>query len=185
MIKGDGIEPYQVRWGGKYLRYEPDELYRPLFPQLFEQEKIVLRKVSGSRGLVAALDRDGYYTDDSVLCCQLRRQLDGLPETISRRFGGLRRSGDLAGYDLPILLAVLNSRLGAMIFELLLGNGLNVYPAAVMRLPLPPYDAERFAFIRTLVERRLSASPEEAATLDRILETQLAVLYGVDATSLS
>jgi len=185
MIKGDGIEPYHVRWGGKYLRYEPDKLYRPLFPQLFEQEKIVLRKVSGSRGLVAALDREGFYTDDSVLCCQLRRQLDGLPEAISRRFGGPRRSGDLAGYDLPILLAVLNSRLGAMIFELLLGNGLNVYPGAVMRLPLPPYDAERFAFIRSLVERRLSANPEEAANLDRILETQLAVLYGVDATSLS
>ncbi|MOA55953.1 hypothetical protein D3C78_1798450 [compost metagenome] len=72
-----------------------------------------------------------------------------------------------------------------MIFELLLGNGLNVYPGAVMRLPLPPYDAERFAFIRMLVERRSSASPVEAANLDRILETQLAVLYGVDATSLA
>ncbi|MNR75348.1 putative type I restriction enzymeP M protein [compost metagenome] len=189
MIKGDGIHPYRVSWGGKYLRYEPELLYRPLFPALFEGEKIVLRKVSGRRGLVAALDREGYYTDDSVLCCQLRRQLEGLPESLARRYGGVRRGEALSdeardGYDLPILLAVLNSRIGAMVFEMLLGNGLNVYPAAVMRLPLPPYDAGRFAVIRSLVERRQTASSEEAANLDRILETQLAVLYGVDATSL-
>ena len=184
MLKGDGIHPYQVTWGGKYLRYEPDHLYRPLFPELFEGEKIVLRKVSGRRGLVAALDREGYYTDDSVLCCQLRSQLGGLPEMLARRYGGARPAEAHAGYDLPILLAVLNSRIGGMIFELLLGNGLNVYPAAVMRLPLPPYDAERFAFIRTLVSRRQAALPAEASDLDRMIETQLAVLYGVDAAVL-
>lgn len=185
MLKGDGIHPYQATWSGKYLRYEPDQLYRPLFPELFEGEKIVLRKVSGRRGLVAALDREGYYTDDSVLCCQLRSQLEGLPASLVRRYGGARPADAHAGYDLPILLAVLNSRIGGMIFELLLGNGLNVYPAAVMRLPLPPYDAARFAFIRTLVSRRQAALEAEARDLDRVIETQLAVLYGVDVTPLA
>ena len=184
MLKGEGIHPYRVSWGGKFLRYEPENLYRPLFPELFEGEKIVLRKVSGRRGLVAALDREGYYTDDSVLCCQLRSQLRGLPESLVRRYGGAGPAEACDGYDLPILLAVLNSRIGALVFEMLLGNGLNVYPAAVMRLPLPPHDAGRFAAIRTLVSRRQTAMAAEASNLDRIIETQLAVLYGVDATSL-
>ncbi len=178
MIKGDGIQPYQVTWGGRFLRYEPDRLYRPLFPQLFEGEKIVLRKVSGSRGLVAALDREGYYTDDSVLCCQLRSQLSQLPESLGRRYGGARSASEHDGYDLPLLLAVMNSRLGGMIFDLLLGNGLNVYPAAVMRLPLPPYEPERFAVIRALVARR-EASPAEAGRLDAEIDRELAHLYGI------
>jgi hypothetical protein len=181
MIKGDGIQPYQVTWGGKFLRYEPERLYRPLFPGLFEGEKLVLRKVSGSRGLVAAYDREGYYADDSVLCCQLRHQLSDVPEALARRYGGAHHASDHSGYDLPILLAVLNSRIGGLVFTLLLGNGLNVYPAAVMRMPLPPYDARRFAVIRELVSRREAASQGVAERLDRELDHELAVLYGVDA----
>lgn len=185
MIKGEGIEPYRVRWGGKWLRYEPEHLYRPLFPELFEGEKIVLRKVSGRRGLIAALDREGYYTDDSVLCCQLRRQLEPLPETLARRYGGLAREPELLAYDLPLVLAVLNSRLGGLVFELLLGNGLNVYPGAVMRMPLPPFDAERFAAVRKLVTRREHALPQAAAALDREIEAHLAVMFGLEAEALA
>ncbi len=185
MIKGDGIQPYQVSWAGKFLRYEPERLYRPLFPGLFEGEKLVLRKVSGSRGLVAALDREGYYTDDSVLCCQLRRQLSGVPEALARRYGGERSAIEHDGYDLPILLAVLNSRIGGLVFTMLLGNGLNVYPAAVMRLPLPPYDAGRFAAIRELVLRREAATQGVTQLLDRAIDQELALLYGVDADRLT
>ncbi len=185
MIKGDGIEPYRVNWAGKFLRYEPARLYRPLFPELFEGEKIVLRKVSGSRGLVAALDREGYYTDDSVLCCQLRRQLSDLPESLARRYGGAARSAEREGYDLSILLAVLNSRIGGLVFTMLLGNGLNVYPAAVMRMPLPPFDAERFEAIRTLVSCRQTAESAEGEELDRQVEQHLAALYGIAAMSLA
>lgn len=189
MIKGEGIEPYQVNWGGKWLRYEPERLYRPLFRELFEGEKIVLRKVSGSRGLVAALDREGYYTDDSVLCCQLRKQLAEVPESVARRYGMPHGNGPLAGmlqadslldaYDLPVLLGFLNSRLAALVFDLLLGNGLNVYPGALMRLPLPPFDATGFAALRTLVSRRL-AFPREASKSDHAIEACLAGLFGVE-----
>jgi hypothetical protein len=184
MIKGDGIEPYQVTWGGKFLRYEPECLYRPLFPGLFEGEKLVLRKVSGSRGLVAARDREGYYADDSVLCCQLRHQLSDVPEAVARRYGGTQNARELSGYDLSILLAVLNSRIGGLVFTMLLGNGLNVYPAAVMRMPLPPYDAQRFAVLRALVSRREAASLDVAELLDCEIDQELAILYGVDATVL-
>lgn len=179
MLKGEGIDPYRARWDGKYLRYEPERLYRPLFPELFEREKIVLRKVSGRRGLIAAIDRAGHYTDDSVLCCQLRSQLSDLPEALVRRYGGSDSDPALEGYDLPVLLAILNSRIGGQIFELLLGNGLNVYPAAVMRMPLPPVDAERFAAIRDLVARREAALPSEARAIERDLEGQVEALYGL------
>lgn len=181
MIKGDAIQPYAITWGGKYLRYEPERLYRSLFPELFEDEKIVLRKVSGRRGMVAALDQTGYYTDDSVLCCQLRRQLKPLPAALARRYGGAETPPDLEAYDLPILLAVMNSRLGALVFDLLLGNGLNVYPAAVMRLPLPPVDPEGFALLRDLVSRRqTTADPQLEATMDALVTT----MFGMDPASL-
>lgn len=182
MIKGEGIEPYHVTWGGKWLRYEPARLYRPLFRELFEGEKIVLRKVSGKRGLVAALDRKGFYADDSVLCCQLRSQL---PARLARRYGGTTPDPALAPYDLPILLALLNSRLAALVFSQLLGNGLNVYPAAVMRLPLPPYDPERFASIRSLVACRQEALATRVEAIDREIEAQLAALFALPVTELS
>jgi hypothetical protein len=67
LIKGSDINRYNIEYAGRYLWYDEDELHRPAFPELFESDKICMRKVAGERGLIASIDKNQYYTEDSVV----------------------------------------------------------------------------------------------------------------------
>lgn len=139
LIKGDCLRDGQITWRGKYLRYRPHELYRPLFPELFERPKIVVAKVTGSRGLEVAIDREGYYTDDSLICLQPKYQLADLDPAIARRHRLDLSPADVElsrAFPLETLLRFLQAPETRLVFDSLLGSGLNVYPSALKRLPV-------------------------------------------------
>ncbi len=139
LLKGDCLRDGRLTWRGKYLRYRPADLYRPLFPELFERPKIVVAKVTGARGLEAAIDRDGYYTDDSLICLQPKYQLADLDPTVARRHRLALDPADVElsrSYPLETILRALQSPETRHVFDTLLGSGLNVYPAALKRLPI-------------------------------------------------
>ncbi|MFW9914254.1 MAG: Eco57I restriction-modification methylase domain-containing protein [Candidatus Thorarchaeota archaeon] len=87
LIKGRDVDHYKIEYRDRLLLYDPVLLNRPAFPQLFENEKIVVREVSGNRGLIAALDTKGYYTDHSLSCIILKKSLVGMPLEDARRRG--------------------------------------------------------------------------------------------------
>ncbi|MFX0113188.1 MAG: Eco57I restriction-modification methylase domain-containing protein [Candidatus Hodarchaeota archaeon] len=87
LIKGRDVDSYQIVYRDRFLLYDPILLNRPAFPQLFENEKIVVREVSGKRGLIAALDTDNYYTDHSLSCIVLKSDLIGMGSQAARRRG--------------------------------------------------------------------------------------------------
>lgn len=139
LLKGDCLRDGKLAWRGKYLRYRPDALYRPLFPELFERPKIVVAKVTGARGLEAAIDRDGYYTDDSLICLQPKYQLADLDPAIARRHRLELDPRDVElsrSFPLEAILRCLTSPETRRVFDTLLGSGLNVYPSALKRLPV-------------------------------------------------
>ncbi|HEY9857690.1 MAG TPA: N-6 DNA methylase [Stenomitos sp.] len=139
LLKGDCLRDGVLGWRGKYLRYRPRELYRPLFPELFERPKIVVAKVTGARGLEAAIDRAGYYTDDSLICLQPKYQLADLDPAIARRHRLELDPADVElsrSFPLEALLSCLQAPETRRVFDTLLGSGLNVYPAALKRLPV-------------------------------------------------
>lgn len=139
LLKGDCLRDGRLGWRGKYLRYRPTELYRPLFPELFERPKIVVAKVTGARGLEAAIDRDGYYTDDSLICLQPKYQLADLDPDVARRHRLELDPGDVElsrSYPLEVILGYLQAPETRHVFDTLLGSGLNVYPGALKRLPI-------------------------------------------------
>lgn len=139
LVKGDCLQDGVLTWRGKYLRYRPRELYRPLFPELFERPKIVVAKVTGARGLQAAIDRDGYYTDDSLICLQPKYQLADLDPALARRHRLALDPADVElsrSFSLEVLLECLRAPETRRVFDTLLGSGLNVYPAALKRLPI-------------------------------------------------
>lgn len=63
--EGKDVHRWQLKYRGLWLDYRKDEIYGPRFPALFENNKIVIRKVS-DRGhiLAATLDSSKRYTDD-------------------------------------------------------------------------------------------------------------------------
>jgi len=47
LLVGKNIDRYIIDYNGLWLLYEKDKLYNPMFPELFENEKIIIRDVSG------------------------------------------------------------------------------------------------------------------------------------------
>ncbi|EMA14933.1 Eco57I restriction-modification methylase domain-containing protein [Haloarcula marismortui] len=161
LIKGTDIDRYAIQYAGRYLWYDPDELHRPAFPELFENDKICLRKVAGKRGLIAALDRDSYYTEDSVINLIRKSALAEADDDILSARGievvSENRSStntensktydrDTTIYDddlqlskevgLEPVLGIINSTLIHYYYSRAVSGQLNVFPEHVRRLPL-------------------------------------------------
>jgi hypothetical protein len=139
MLKGKGIRRYRYEWTGKYLIYKDEELYRPAHKALFENDKLVISYVTGEKGLRAAVDRDDYYSDNSVTLCLLKKDLEDVKDQISRRKvditeESIKKSKE---YSLDTLLPIINSSTMNFYFKTKLGYDLNVYPNYVEQLRVP------------------------------------------------
>jgi hypothetical protein len=57
-VEGKEIGRYaRPRWS-RYLDYVPAKMHRPKYPEMFEADKILVRKVAGREGIIATLDRE-------------------------------------------------------------------------------------------------------------------------------
>ena len=143
MVKGENIGRYSLNYNGKWLLYDISKLYRPSFPQLFDNEKLIISKVTGATGLIATLDDTKYYTDDSLNCGILKYHLEDIDSNTLRKHKLYLNNDDVElskNYNLKYALALINSRLINFYFKTLLGYELNVYPESIEQLPLYPID---------------------------------------------
>jgi len=65
-IEGKDVSRYKISWNGKYIDYDNNAEYfhRPKFPQLFENNKIIIRVISGEKNrLLVAYDENKFYTN--------------------------------------------------------------------------------------------------------------------------
>ncbi len=146
MLKGDDVTPFVLRESTRWLVYERERLYRPSHPVFFESEKLVVRKVSGRAGLVAAVDESGRYADDSVALVVRKADAASVP-LAQRRRHRLRIAPHQIEpsrlYGLHFLAALLHTPLVQTYYRVQLGGGLNVFPALIEALPLPRPEAVR------------------------------------------
>lgn len=140
MIKGDDIEPFVVRPSSRWLLYDLERLYRPARRELFETDKLVVRKVSGARGLICAVDTGRHYTDDSLACVARKADLVSIPIADRRRHKiriGPMQAETSKRYDLDFLAALLQTGTVQTYYRVHLGGGLNVFPELIEALPIP------------------------------------------------
>ncbi len=139
MLKGKGIRRYRYEWTGKYLIYKDEELYRPAHKALFENDKLVISYVTGEKGLRAAIDRNNYYSDNSVTLCLLKKELEDVKDQISKRKVDITEKSieKSKEYTLDTLLPIINSSTMNFYFKTKLGYDLNVYPNYVEKLRIP------------------------------------------------
>src|SRR2546426_12675928 len=113
MIWGDDITArYSLRPASWYVDYDTTRLYNPMFPELFEGEKIVVRKISGSRGLMCALDHRNFYCFSTVIVAKPQVTIPSRKRT--RKEANL----ELGALSLGYVIAVLNSRLMAYYYRI-------------------------------------------------------------------
>ncbi len=140
MIKGVNVERYGISYSGKWFLYDVDKLYRPSMHEFFENPKIVFQKVTGANGLVGVIDKEKFYTDDSLICCIPKCRFGDYKESALKRHKIDIREGEVAlskEYNMLFVLAAMNSKLNGFYFSKFVGYGLNVYPENIEYLPIP------------------------------------------------
>jgi hypothetical protein len=144
MLKGDDLQPFRLRSPTRWLLYDTDRLYRPSRREFFESPKLLIRKVSGARGLMAAVDTGGRYTDDSLACVVRKSDLATIPQAERRRHRLAIYNYELEpsrAYDLDLVCALLHTPLVQTYYRVQLGGGLNVFPELIEALPLPKVES--------------------------------------------
>ena len=131
----DCIDRYAIT-KTKGLLYKKDEHYRPMFVELFENnEKLVIYKVTGDKGLIVCYDNKGHYTNDSLYLAVPYKFLQNvkLPKNKITQ-AKIEYSKNIS---IKYALAIINSNLMNYYFKNVFGYGLNVYPDDIKRLPIP------------------------------------------------
>jgi hypothetical protein len=148
-LEGRDMERYGIRWPRRYIQYIPEEMYSPRCKELFESPKIVSQTMLSRMRLVATLDKDGYYVEQSLLCI--------IPHGIltERRLG-------LPEYPLEFVLGVLNSSLASFYFRTFiidysLGGGLvHATPGSQGKLLIPRVALEQTHSVARSVREMLT-----------------------------
>lgn len=138
MIKGVNINRFSINYDNKWLNYDLDKLYRPSMVEFFEPEKIVVKKVSGKEGLIAAYDNNSYYTDDSLCCITLKHNFKEVDPNILKKhklYLDDESINNSLNYNLKYVLAFINSDIINFYFKNMIGYDLNVYPTNILELP--------------------------------------------------
>jgi len=132
MVRGqDIVEPYRLREPSEDIIYKKDDLYNPMFEELFENEKIIFRKISGA-GLMAVADENEYYCFSTLIpCVNIQRVADvdraGIPDVTPE-------SQDYE--DIYYALAIVNSSLLEWFYGINLSDELSVVPGHINELPI-------------------------------------------------
>jgi len=181
-LEGKDISRYNIRWGGRYMDYDSKIQYfhRPKFPQLFERNKIIVRRISGENNrLVMVYDEDQYYTNDNLLHLILWDE-----EVIKMQNPGkLKIHKPYKEFSLQYLTGIIGSVLISYIFSKFLATGTlqgtysGVYPEDLRNIPVVIAQKSRRDELARLVERMVSLNKDfnrsESADARRRLELEI------------
>ncbi|MBI4344492.1 MAG: N-6 DNA methylase [Euryarchaeota archaeon] len=156
LIRGEDIEDrYSLNFANdRYIDYDPSRLYNPMFPEFFENEKLVFRKISGPKGLMAVYDDQNLYGFSTVIICVNHRNLEGV-----KRPGVIPPPAEAIEYkNLRYVLVLCNSSLVRWYYTQIFSDNLSVVPNQIKALPI-----RRISF--TTPQDRRAALVEEAKAL--------------------
>ena len=169
--EGRNIERYSFAQTG-WLDYSPDEHYNPMFPELFENKKLMFIRVVKERLRVAYDDGD-FYNCNTVINC-VRLDLLSAASHISARRAVRNANSNLAKkYDYKFLLGALNSGFTNWYFRNFLSDGLNLYANDVKELPIPNVTPEQQTPIIELVNQILDAKSTDPNSDTSELENEI------------
>ena len=169
--EGRNIERYMFSQEG-WLNYRPDEHYNPMFPELFENKKLMFIRIVKEQ-LRFAYDDEGFYNSHTVVNC-VRLDLLSRASHISARRAVRGADISLAKkYDYRFLLGVLNSNFTNWYFRNFLSDGLNFYPNDAKELPIPDVSAEQQTPIIELVDQILNAKHTDSGVDTSSIENEI------------
>lgn len=165
-----------------WLNYQPEEHYNPMFPELFENEKLMFINVV-SKGLRFAYDNEGFYNSHTVVnCVNISKLTKAYHPTAKKAI----RDGDLAlsqNYSTKYVLGIINSKLINWYFMQFQSEGLHCYPDDAKQFPIAKAPVEKQQPIIELVDKILVAkkvNPQtDTSALEREIDQKVYELYGL------
>lgn len=188
-LEGRDINRYAMHPTGKFIKYIPEEMYSPRTPALFENKKLVSQSMLSRKRLIATLDEEGYYVEQSLVCI--------IPHGIITDKTLLKTERDI---PLEFILGILNSCLQSFYFassiiDFSLGGGLiHATPGSQEKLIIPhASDAEIKSMVKhvrrildlnkKLMTAKLPQDKDsiqcEIAATDRQIDELVYGLYGL------
>lgn len=142
MVRGEDIvDKYLLDRSGQFIIYDTAQLYNSLFPECIVNPKIIIRKISGDRGLFATFDSNGLYPFSTVIIALPYAAVEGVKRA-DVPAGAAEQS---RGYDPKYVLAVMNSKVERFYYDVMIGDHLSVVPNHIkdLRIPNAPPEVQR------------------------------------------
>jgi hypothetical protein len=177
-LEGKNIERYKFSQFG-WLNYMPTEHYNSMFPELFENEKIMFINVVSDK-LRFAFDNQKFYNSHTVVNCVKWNLLQEAEHITVKR--NITKDKIIASkqYDYRFLLGVLNSKLTNWYFLNFLSESLHFYPDDAKQLPIPALSPTEQRPIILLVDKIFSAKKENPTADTSALEAEIdKLVYGL------
>ena len=169
--EGKCIDRYSFTQYG-WLNYCPDEHYNPMFPELFENEKLMFINVV-SKGLRFAYDNEGFYNSHTVVNCVNISKLTKSYHTTARK---ALREGNVTlakTYSTKYVLGIINSKLMNWYFVQFQSEGLHCYPDDAKQFPIAKASFEQQQPIIDLVDKILAAKKNDPLANTSVSEAKI------------
>ncbi|MBQ6773239.1 MAG: Eco57I restriction-modification methylase domain-containing protein [Synergistaceae bacterium] len=189
-IEGKNIQRYHHEQSG-WLKYSPDEHYNSMFPELFENEKIIFIRVVSER-LRSSHDDKGLYNSHTVINCVRIDKLQKVSHPTAKKIYKLCKNFDfISQYDMKFLLAILNSKLISWYFMTFISDGIDFYPDDAKALPIIDLRKKRvnqeqiISLVNQLIESKSHNMTEDSQEIDSRLDRMIYELYGLSDSEIA
>ena len=172
--EGKCIDRYTFTQYG-WLNYCPNEHYNSMFPELFENEKIMFINVV-SKGLRFAYDNEGYYNSHTVVNCVNISKLTKVTHPTAKK---AIKEGNVIlakNYSTKFVLGIINSKLMNWYFLQFQSEGLHCYPDDAKQFPIAKATPEQQQSIIDLVDQILEKKREFPNANTSVLEQKIDIL---------
>ena len=138
-IEGKHIQRWLIN-SNWWVDYSPEEHRRPVFPELFESQKIVGARTIGDGRPMFAVDSNGYYDNEKVLNAVPHHKLESLSEDFTQIQTDTEMLEESKKVSTYAVTCILNSSLTAFTFRRIESGGLDFFPRHLRRIHIPVPD---------------------------------------------
>jgi adenine-specific DNA-methyltransferase len=150
----------------QFLKYEPDKMYNPMFPELFSNEKLVgLVTLSEIGKLRFVFDDEGLLCNHSVVVLTLWHLLHGVKNATIQRSISDERITNSRSFTYEALQGLLNSNIVRFFVKELMYDGTHFYPNHMKSLPIPRLSKDLLVEIGALTHEARRLELENATDL--------------------
>lgn len=160
--EGKNIERYHFTQNA-WLDYQPEVHYNSMFPELFENEKLMFINVVSDR-LRFCYDNEGFYNSHTVINCVKIENLKTANHISAKKIVSKKTKIKYEDYNLKYILGVVNSNIINWYFLNYLSENLHFYPNDAKSLPIPKlnhFNQETHDTIVSLVDQMLVAKKQQ------------------------